>query len=92
MAGCKHFAEYMALQQRELRIALDENKWYLSERAGYDVGMAVALDDFCRYHLDRFAHEFRIRFCGRVCPARQSCAGARRLNERGKPCPDEPGA
>ena len=92
MAGCKHFSEYMALQQKALRLALDENKWYLSERAGYDVGMAVALDDFCRHHLDRFAHEFRITFCGRLCPAADTCIGARSLRCWGEIRPDNPGA
>ena len=24
-----------------------ENRWYLSEKAGYDVGLEVAADDYC---------------------------------------------
>lgn len=78
MSMCRNFHEYMREQERRLREAIDENKWYLSERAGYDVGYAAAEMDFAIHHLDRFAHEFRVEFCGTRCSARWECALARR--------------
>ncbi|OGV91222.1 MAG: hypothetical protein A3K19_23435 [Lentisphaerae bacterium RIFOXYB12_FULL_65_16] len=73
MAICRHFKEYMAEQERGLRKAIDEDKWYLSERAGHDVGFFAAEEDFCQYHLDRFARIFRIEFCRHRCPERDKC-------------------
>jgi hypothetical protein len=73
MAICRHFREYMAEQERGLRKAIDEDKWYLSERAGRDVGFDAAEEDFCQYHLDRFARVFRIEFCRNRCPERDKC-------------------
>lgn len=67
----------MRAQQECLRQALDENKWYLSERAGRDVGHDRAMDDFFEAHLDRVAHEFRLRFCRTLCQARGECELAR---------------
>jgi len=78
MHACIHFREYMQEQERRLREAIDENKWYMSERAGYDVGYEAAEYDFAIHHLDRFAHEFRVEFCGARCPARWNCELGRR--------------
>ena len=79
MNRCRHFDLYMAEQEGSLREAIDEDKWYLSEEAGYDVGYEVACENFMRHHLDRFAHEFRVRFCRNRCPSRTSCVLARRI-------------
>lgn len=63
----------MHLQQQTLCRAIDENKWYLSERAGCDVGHDAAVDDFCGRHLDAFAQLFRVSYCRRECVERESC-------------------
>jgi hypothetical protein len=65
--------EFNSAQISELQRAIDENKWYLSERAGRDVGLREATDDFFRCHVDQFADSFRRRYCTQVCEHRHSC-------------------
>lgn len=79
MSRCEHFDQYMAEQRQTLQRAVDEDKWYLSERAGFDVGHDAAMDSFVRHHLDQFAQEFRVWFCRERCPGRQACDLARRV-------------
>ncbi len=81
MGTCRFFREFMETQHRALTAAVDENKWYLSERARRDVGSAVAMADFHTKHLHRFAGEFREQYCSGVCPRRSSCELAERTHE-----------
>jgi hypothetical protein len=74
----------MAEQQQGFSEALDEEKWYLSERAGCDVGFEVAINSFLENHVDRFAHDFRLTFCRQNCPERENC----RLAEGAEKMPD----
>ncbi|MBM4155573.1 MAG: hypothetical protein FJ221_11180 [Lentisphaerae bacterium] len=71
--GCRNLRDYLAHQREHLRQAIDENKWYLSERQGRDVGPATAKVDFIENHFDRVAHDFRVRFCGADCIRRAQC-------------------
>lgn len=75
---CKSFHDFMQAQQSFLKKAIDENKWYLSEQAGRDVGLAPALDHFWQNHLDRVAHDFRMQYCQAECAERGSCDLGRR--------------
>ncbi len=84
----------MAEQHSELRSAIDEAKWYLSEAAGRDVGIEAASLRFMEEHLDGFAHQFRMRFCGERCPGRQTCSLAQWVHRltgsaRGVPVHDQ---
>lgn len=46
---------YLAIQERELQ----EHKWYLSERAGYDVGMNKTIEDWViTGHAQRFRETY----------------------------------
>jgi len=49
-----------------------ENKWYLSQRAGHDVGSTAAEWDFINHHVEAFADQFRATFCG-LCSHRGEC-------------------
>lgn len=71
---CAHFPHYAGEQLRHLQHCIDENKWYLSEKAGRDVGPAVAEKDFVERHLDRVAADFRERYCRERCSGRQQCS------------------
>jgi len=73
MAACPFFYEYMVRQRGALAKAVDENKWYLSERAQQDVGKELAARDFCDRHVERFARSFRMEFCRDTCPLCHSC-------------------
>lgn len=81
MVCCAHFKDYMTRQEDSLTRAIEEDKWYLSEQAGADVGMDTAVEDFVENHLDRFAHEFRVRYCRKVCGDRATCELARNVHE-----------
>jgi len=61
------------LQKCYLEQAIDENKWYLSEAAGRDVGSLVAEIDFHEIHLPRVAAKFRSHHCTGMCPAKDQC-------------------
>ena len=61
------------LQKCYMEQAIDENKWYLSEAAGRDVGPMVAEMDFHHSHLPRVAATFRSLHCTGLCPARAQC-------------------
>lgn len=72
-AGCQNLSRYLSIQRDHLKRAIDENKWYLSERQGCDVGLAAAKHDFLEHHLDHVTHEFRMRFCRLACEKRTGC-------------------
>ncbi len=70
---CPEFKRYMNEFRARLRKALDENKWYLSEREGHDVGEQKATEDFLQKHFDRFASEVRTAFCQHECERHENC-------------------
>lgn len=59
--------------RNRLRHALDENKWFLSERVGHDVGEKHATEDFLKHHFDQFAEEIRAKFCEHQCALQKNC-------------------
>jgi hypothetical protein len=71
--ACPEFSRYMAEFRNRFRFALDQNKWYLSERAKRDVGIHAATEDFLNHHFDRFAEEVRARFCQEECGLHAAC-------------------
>lgn len=72
MNTCVRNEDYIAAEREQLRAALDENKWYLSERAGTDVGRRNAEADFIDRHIEVFSNRFRAVFCGR-CSYQDGC-------------------
>ena len=70
---CPEFSRYMEEFRRRLRQALDENKWYMSERQGRDVGEQTATQDFLQNHFDQFAADVRTRFCEHQCARQKNC-------------------
>jgi hypothetical protein len=71
--ACPEFSRYMGEFRKRLHYALDENKWFLSERVGRDVGEQAATEDFLQHHFDRFAGEIRGRFCQHECGRHANC-------------------
>ncbi|MCK5805435.1 MAG: hypothetical protein KAI66_21570 [Lentisphaeria bacterium] len=70
---CKNWVMFIQRQMQWLREAIDENKWYMSERAGHDVGWEAAERDFNIHHLNRVGNEFRIAYCTVECPKIPIC-------------------
>jgi hypothetical protein len=71
--NCPEFSRYMEEFRKRLRHALDENKWFLSEQSGHDVGEKAATQDFLERHFDRFAGEVRASFCEHTCARQKNC-------------------
>lgn len=70
---CPEFSHYLREFRSRLKHAIDENKWYLSEQEGRDVGEKIATQDFLQRHFDRFAEEIRTRFCEHQCSRQKAC-------------------
>lgn len=71
--SCRNFKGAMETQGRELREAIEEDKWYLSERAGHDVGQKCAEIHFLDAFVQRWAQNWRKVWCSERCPFRDVC-------------------
>jgi hypothetical protein len=70
--NCLNFKAFTKAQSDLVGKAIDENKWYLSEKAKCDVGNHEAQRDFIENHCKQWAAGFRAGFCA-ACPYRDSC-------------------
>jgi len=68
-----YLGEYMQVQIPAMKDAIREDKWYLSENAGHDVGDEAAKRDFVDNWLDVWAAEFRRDYCSGRCEHRECC-------------------
>ena len=80
MSSCRFYREYTDEQGQRLIDAVNEEKWYMSEREGRDVGFETAMQRFIDRHLDHFANDFRIQFCHQKCPMRTGCELSRNVH------------
>ena len=76
MCEVKHCVnqEVFTYQASVIKKSIEEDKWYLSEQAGHDVGWEAAKEHFFNTYSMGFAAGFRASFCGLVCPKRFHCA------------------
>ena len=65
---------FWRLQAIHYQHALEQHKYYMSQKVGHDVGWDVATADFNTNYMMGFAVGFRIAYCGLVCPRRCLCA------------------
>lgn len=72
--GCTHFHEFMQAELPELKRAIDEDKWYLSENAHHDVGFSTAQKDFLEKYISEWAKNFREKYCNEICPEKDNCS------------------
>ncbi len=70
---CRNFNTFIRTERDALQRAIDEDKWYLSERAGYDVGWEKAKQHFYKKFLLGFSKQYRRTFCEQLCEVRSSC-------------------
>lgn len=66
-------SDFFADQARILRRSIEEDKWYLSEQEGHDVGWKAAEEHFFRTYFSGFAAGFRACYCSLTCPIRNNC-------------------
>jgi hypothetical protein len=60
-------------QSELLKRCIEEEKWFLSEKAGFDVGFEAAEKSFILKYFKGFAATWRVIYCGLVCPLRHEC-------------------
>ncbi|MDE0838094.1 MAG: hypothetical protein OSB41_03480 [Kiritimatiellae bacterium] len=71
--ACRNFNVFMRTERSALLRAIEEDKWYLSERAGHDVGWDYAKKHFVENFLLGFSQHYRSTFCEQRCDYRLSC-------------------
>ncbi len=72
MQSCSN-TSFFSEQAKILRKSIEEDKWYLSEREGHDVGWAAAESHFFRTYFSGFAAGFKACYCSLTCPLRRNC-------------------
>lgn len=72
---CEAFHEFMSAQRDELKKEIELNKWFMSQKAGQDVGWTKAEMDYLETHFPGFRKRFRKEFCLKCtekdCPSRE---------------------
>ena len=84
MESCKGLRALSTWNVGHLVEAIEENKWYLSEQQGYDVGFSTAELDFLNHHSDTWGAKWRVIYCGTVCELRDGCELGSKLVKRDK--------
>lgn len=70
---CVHLVELLAAERPALEREFEKNKYYLSQKAHFDVGLKTAKDDFLEHYLTTWAAGFKAAYCHHVCPGRENC-------------------
>lgn len=68
--------DFFKVQSQVLRKSIEEDKWYLSEQEGRDVGWDAAEQHFISTYFCGFAAGFKAAFCSMICPNRKNCQQA----------------
>ena len=70
---CHKYQQLKEWEIRRYRDAVDGHRQDLSRQAGRCVGWAEAAKDFCRRECVDSAEQWRMEYCGLICPARKAC-------------------
>ena len=70
---CLHLKQLLEAEKPALKEEIEKNKYYLSEKAHYDVGLEEAQKDFIEHYLDTWAAGFKDAYCKHVCKERDDC-------------------
>ncbi len=82
MTSCNGLKALNEWNREHLLEAIEENKWYLSEERGYDVGFSMAEMDFLNHHCSVCGARWRVIYCGTLCELRNECELGQKLVER----------
>ena len=80
MKACRGFKKLMKWQAAKMRAAIREDKWFLSESEGDDVGEEKA--HFTEEHLNHCAEDWRKEYCSGMCEHREGCELGQAMIER----------
>jgi len=72
--GCRAFKILLAWQLKRYRRAVEENKWFMSENTGRDVGWKEAEYDFLVNEYYGCAPKWRMEFCASKCNHFSDCS------------------
>jgi len=70
---CLGFQELKNWQVTQYRSTVDNHRTLLSRQQGRCVAWQEAEQDFCENSFDNHAEEWRVEYCGLICPSRNSC-------------------
>lgn len=65
--------DVMKKQAAALKTCIDEQKWFMSEKVGHDVGLEEATNKFFDTYFFGFSAGWRIAFCFN-CPNNKDCS------------------
>ncbi len=71
---CSHLNELIKEEKPALIKAINENKYYLSQKENHDVGLQKAKEDFIANHLKTWATNFKDIYCNHVCIYEKDCS------------------
>ena len=67
--SCDELVEFLSKERKSLQDEIEKDKWYLSEKAGYDVGYEFAKNHFMSnlFYLNAWAEGYKTCYCILVC-------------------------
>jgi hypothetical protein len=70
---CIRLRKLLEAEKTPLIKEINKNKYYLSQKAHYDVGWNKAEEDFLEHYLDTWATGFKAAYCNHVCDVKNDC-------------------
>ena len=70
---CLNLGSLLEQERKDFEKAIEENKWFLSEKEGYDIGRQKAEKDFTQKHFKDWAEKEKEYFCMNFCPLKYGC-------------------
>jgi len=73
LSKCIYLDKLSEAQRKAMRKAIADDRWYMGEKAGHDVGFEAAKEDFFDNYFDSWVLEFRKNYCEGVCKLNEEC-------------------
>ena len=70
---CINLDRLLETERVELNKAIEENKYYRSQEAHYDIGFKAAKNDFLKNHIRSWGKNKKQYFCNNVCEFSYAC-------------------
>lgn len=83
--SCIALRDLMLWQAGKYRSAVDENRWYMSQKQGRYISWNEAELDFCQHSTYGCAERWRLEYCGMRCCKRGSCLLATLFLQKDQP-------
>lgn len=70
---CPGFSKLMKWQTEKFKEVISVTKYFLSQKAGHDVGEGIAESDVLDHNYYGCATGWRHKYCGELCEHREGC-------------------